>query len=619
MPHVSNSRPRSIGKQLSFFIITLAVAVLASSLWNTRDARFVSSDASQLKRQVLAETKPATETLAAVQAATVAASYYTRTQLAEDHAKALALFDGLILKVQAFAQPAEPNAAPPPTADFAAKLLPLLTTWRTAFNQISADVAHSNYSVRGLGSQASLLITLFAQQITANNYPEGSDVEDLKRSFQDLIYKFTDVQKEVMFTYSLQEPQHAERACVIFEKIWSSIQATKQNLAPGELKDLLDEISGTVKEFGDELKDLPKNYQRRLDKLRELDLAGQAVNHALNPIIFNGLSTTLEASENAEKRSSQLVLRLAILAIVLPLFGLIFGQLIKRSVMRTLSAVISRLGEGAQRTGEMAGTVTQSSRILAEGAGSQASSLEETSAALEELNGMTKGNAVDAQSASVAAKAAVETARNCAEQMKRMQSVMEAINVSSGKIFAINKTIDEIAFQTNILALNAAVEAARAGEVGAGFAVVAEEVRSLARRSSEASRDTADKVAEAAQHSKQGVAAVKELSLGLDAILGKAVETNRLIESIATATAEQSTGLEQINNAIQQIDKITQSNASEADLTARTALGFEQEIVQMNEVLETVRAVIGAKTTASAKPASDAEQAVLVVENALTR
>ncbi len=618
MPHVSNSRPRSIGKQLSFFIITLAVAVLASSLWNTRDARFVSSDASQLKRQVIAETKPATETLAAVQAATVAASYYTRTQLAEDHAKALALFDGLILKVQAFAQPAEPNAAPPPTADFAAKILPLLSTWRTAFEQVSRDVEISNRSVRGLGSQASLLITIFTQQITASNYPEGVDAEALKKTFQDTVFKLGELQNAVLFTYASQDPRYAEQAWPIFEKIRTGIQTSNQNLPAGELKDLLDEITGTIKDYGDELKDLPNSYRRRLDKLRELDLAGQAVNDVINPIMDKGMVTTLETAEDAEKRSGQLVLRLAILAVLLPLFGLIFGQLIKRSVMRSLSAVITRLGEGAQRTGEMAGTVTQSSRVLAEGAGSQASSLEETSAALEELNGMTKGNAVDAQAASLAAKAAVETARNCAEQMKRMQSVMEAINVSSGKIFAINKTIDEIAFQTNILALNAAVEAARAGEAGAGFAVVAEEVRSLARRSSEASRETADKVADAAQHSKQGVAAVKELSLGLDAILGKAVETNRLIESIATATAEQSTGLEQINNAIQQIDKITQSNASEADLTARTALGFEQEIVQMNEVLETVRAVIGAKASPAAKPASDSEQGVVLVENALT-
>ena len=251
MPHVSNSRPRSIGKQLSFFIITLAVAVLASSLWNTRDARFVSSDASQLKRQVIAETKPATETLAAVQAATVAASYYTRTQLAEDHAKALALFDGLILKVQAFAQPAEPNAAPPPTADFAAKILPLLTTWRTAFEQISRDVEISNRSVRGLGSQASLLITIFTQQITATNYPEGADAEALKKTFQDTVFKLGELQNAVLFTYASQDPRYAEQAWPIFEKIRTGIQTSNQNLPAGELKDLLDEITGTIKDYGD--------------------------------------------------------------------------------------------------------------------------------------------------------------------------------------------------------------------------------------------------------------------------------------------------------------------------------------------------------------------------------
>ncbi len=595
MTRESSSRPQSIGRQLSFFIISLAVVVLASSLWNTWDARFVSRDATQLKNRVHSETKPAAETLAAVQAATVAVSYYTRTQRPEDHAAALALFDRIIQKVQVFARPVSEGAAPPPTAEFADKILPLLETWRTAFEQVSRDVEISNRSVRGLGSQASLLITIFTQQITATNYPEGADAEVLKKTFQEVVFKLGELQNAVLFTYASQDPQFAEQGWPTFEKIRTSIQTINQSLPAGELKDLLDEITGTLKDYGDELKDLPLSYRRRMGKLRELDLAGQAVNDVINPILDQGMVTSLQTATESENRSGQLVLRLAILAILLPVFGLTFGHLIKRNVIRSLSAVITRLGNGAQRTSEMAGTVANASRILAEGAGAQASSLEEISAALEELSGMTKGNANDARSASLAAKAALETARNCSVQMQKMQGVMEAINISSGKIYAINKTIDEIAFQTNILALNAAVEAARAGEAGAGFAVVAEEVRSLARRSSEASRETADKVGEAAQHSKQGVVAVKELSLGLDAILGKAVETNRLVENIAIASAEQSRGLEQITTAMQQIDQITQSNASEADRTAQAAHGFEAEIAQMNETLTTVRAVIGEK------------------------
>lgn len=487
----------------------------------------------------------------------------------------------------------------------------MLETWRTAFDEVARDVEISNRSVRGLGSQASLLITIFTQQITATNFPEGSDVEALKKVFQDTVYKLGELQNAVLFTYASQDPGFAEQGGPIFDKIRASVLASKQSLPDGEMKDLLDEVSNTLKDYGDELKDLPLSYRRRVEKLRNLDLAGQAVNAAINPILDHGMATTLQTAQSSEFRSEQLVLRLAILAVLLPVFGLTFGQFIKRNVIRSLSTVIAQLGTGAQRTADMAGTVSNSSRILAEGAGAQASSLEETSAALEEISGMTKGNAADAQAANAAARTALQTVRDCTGQMQRMQTVMEAINTSSNKIIAINKTIDEIAFQTNILALNAAVEAARAGEAGAGFAVVAEEVRSLARRSSEASRETAEKVDEASQRSRQGVAAVKELAVGLNSILSKADETNRLVENIATASVEQSRGLEQITTALQQIDQITQTNASEADRTAQAAQGFEAEISQMREILVTVRAVIGAKEPA---PAAAQSTTLVVVD-----
>jgi methyl-accepting chemotaxis protein len=174
-----------------------------------------------------------------------------------------------------------------------------------------------------------------------------------------------------------------------------------------------------------------------------------------------------------------------------------------------------------------------------------------------------------------------------------MDRAMKEIATSSAEIAAINKSISEIAFQTNILALNAAVEAARAGSAGAGFAVVADEVRALAQRSAQAADATSLKVGEATRRSQQGMEAAGKVATRLDQILGHAKEVNGLVDSIATASAEQSQGLAQIATALSQIDTITQSNATEADHTAVAAREFDQETVQLGEIIQDLHALIG--------------------------
>ena len=155
--------------------------------------------------------------------------------------------------------------------------------------------------------------------------------------------------------------------------------------------------------------------------------------------------------------------------------------------------------------------------------------------------------------------------------MAEMTTAMNAIKASSDDIAKIIKTIDEIAFQTNILALNAAVEAARAGEAGMGFAVVADEVRSLAQRCAQAAKETATKIEDAVQKSAHGAEISAKVAKSLEEIVTKARQVDEMAGEVASASREQTQGIEQVNTAVAQMDKVTQSNAATAEESASAA------------------------------------------------
>lgn len=174
--------------------------------------------------------------------------------------------------------------------------------------------------------------------------------------------------------------------------------------------------------------------------------------------------------------------------------------------------------------------------------------------------------------AALSAKGLASDAHHAAEEgsenMRAMNLAMGDIQSASGNISKIIKTIDEIAFQTNILALNAAVEAARAGDAGAGFAVVAEEVRRLAQRSATAAKETAEKIEDSITKSANGVAISGKVTESLGLIVSKARQVDELVAEIATASREQSQGLDQVNESVTQMDNVTQGNAATAEESA---------------------------------------------------
>lgn len=263
-------------------------------------------------------------------------------------------------------------------------------------------------------------------------------------------------------------------------------------------------------------------------------------------------------------------------------------------VARRLLSVATALDDGAQRVTQSAVQVAASSESLASGANEQAASLEESSASLEELSSMTKRNAESAVSAKELAAQTRAAADTGVADMEEMRRAMRAIQDSSSDISKIIKTIDEIAFQTNILALNAAVEAARAGEAGMGFAVVAEEVRNLAQRSANSAKETATKIQDSMQKSEHGAAISEKVANSLQQILDRARKVDTLVAEIAGASREQSDGLVQVNLAVSQMDSITQSNAATAEESASAAAEMRAQSASLQQLVADMRALAGA-------------------------
>ena len=278
--------------------------------------------------------------------------------------------------------------------------------------------------------------------------------------------------------------------------------------------------------------------------------------------------------------------------------GIASGIVVVRSIVRVLKQVSQSLDEGADQVAAAAGQMSSSSQSLAEGASQQAASLEESSASLEEMASMTQRNAENAQRANELAQQTRAAAETGSADMEAMSRAMMAIHTSSDEIAKIIKTIDEIAFQTNILALNAAVEAARAGEAGMGFAVVADEVRNLAQRCAQSARETSGKIESAVANTAQGVALSTKVAEGLTAIVSKVRQVADLAAEVAAASREQSQGVSQVNLAVTEMDKVTQANAANAEESSAAAEELNAQAETLTDAMTELLRLVGGQTAA---------------------
>ncbi|MGE5546809.1 MAG: methyl-accepting chemotaxis protein [Solirubrobacterales bacterium] len=242
-----------------------------------------------------------------------------------------------------------------------------------------------------------------------------------------------------------------------------------------------------------------------------------------------------------------------------------------------LATVVKQIGGSADHLSQIATEVSASSVELSDRSEKHAASLEEAAAAIEELTATVRQNAANAEQANAFAGSTREVASSSGQVVGDAVAAMGRIEGSSSKISSIVGMIEEIAFQTNLLALNAAVEAARAGDAGKGFAVVAQEVRNLAQRSSQASKEIKGLIGESGREVTAGADLVKQAGSALDQITRSIHQVAEVVGEIASATREQSAGIDQVSQTIAEVDEATQKNAALVEESAATARSLEQQ------------------------------------------
>lgn len=311
------------------------------------------------------------------------------------------------------------------------------------------------------------------------------------------------------------------------------------------------------------------------------------------PVKINGWSVVTAVPSSEMLQSTHTTRNIVFFGMT---FFLAFAAVIAFFAARTIAIPIKRavekLNAGSDQIALASGQVSSSSQSLAEGTSEQAAAIEEISSSMEELSSMTRQNADNSNAAKSLMAEGKVIVGGLTQQMENMSKSIGEITRTSEETGKIIKTIDEIAFQTNLLALNAAVEAARAGEAGAGFAVVADEVRNLAMRAADAAKNTSSLIENTIKVVRQGNELTEATMEGFNESVENAMKVGNLIDEIAAASSEQAQGIEQINKAIHEMDKVVQHNASNAEESASASEELNSQALSMRDIVGELMGVL---------------------------
>ncbi len=281
-----------------------------------------------------------------------------------------------------------------------------------------------------------------------------------------------------------------------------------------------------------------------------------------------------------------------------------------RQIRDSLSGTLLTLNQSADQVSSGSDQVSSGAQALSQGATEQASSVEELAASISEISNNINRNAAGAQEASQKSMEVGAEAGESNRRMHDMLSAMSEINASSGEIGKIIKTIEDIAFQTNILALNAAVEAARAGAAGKGFAVVADEVRNLASKSADASKNTAVLIENSLHAVENGKKIADETAKSLESVMAGVQEAAGMMDSIARASKEQADAITQITVGIDQISSVVQTNSATAQESAAASEELSSQAQILKDLVRRFKLLGGGSSGYTPAPAASAPAAV---------
>ncbi|NOX33075.1 MAG: chemotaxis protein [Deltaproteobacteria bacterium] len=390
--------------------------------------------------------------------------------------------------------------------------------------------------------------------------------------------------------------QESEKALALQSNIDKLIAVTKGIIRvstdPADIKGAETALTHTEK-FGKLMEIWIINKKKQADLLTRLDKNAREIINLTTKIAVQAEKNAYDMGMGTIGLVSNVKLLLFIILTSAVAIGLALAFFITRGITKPLNLVIDGLREGAEQVTSASGQVSSYSQSLAEGASQQAASIEETSSSIEEMASMTKKNADNAGHADSLMKEANQMVSQANESMTQLTRSMEDISKASEETSKIIKTIDEIAFQTNLLALNAAVEAARAGEAGAGFAVVADEVRNLAVRAADAAKNTALLIEGTVKKVCDGSELVSATDDAFSQILESSAKVGTLVAEISEASKEQSDGIDQVNIAMSEMDKVVQQNAGNAEESASAS---EEMSAQAEQLMEFVGDLVGLVT-----------------------
>ncbi|MBN2332147.1 MAG: methyl-accepting chemotaxis protein [Deltaproteobacteria bacterium] len=546
------------------------------------DLEKISREASTLSEQTRANTDDAIrmhQMLLHVKGVVLASRYSSNEQLADEFTEKIDLMRtiGQLLIIRLDRQSAK---------DILAEIIDALDPYLQAYGAYRKKRIENNLTrLENIGAEVEAKLNQF-------RCDQDTDLKVVQTLVEQSIGKKTAIisgSYRIMIWF--QEAASGEQAFTISHDEQSLNQVTER----------LDKIISLASEFKDSFTDEEQRSQIEVllakvdayrgaftsygELTREQERAMDVMVNSAREVVSVGAMLADAEQDAMQRQTVRARMEITTFALVAIIAGILLGLLITRLITRPLKKIIDHLEIGVGQVTGASDEVASASQALAQGASRQAAAIEETSATIEESSSLTRSNADNATEADRLADKARDTMLQTSKAMEELAGSIERIGVAGQEISKVIKSIDDIAFQTNLLALNAAVEAARAGESGAGFAVVAEEVRNLARRAAEAASATQGLIEDTVRRIAEGTAVMGRVQEDFSQVNEVNEKVDNLVKEIAAASREQAKGIEQVTEAMRQIDGVTQEVASHAEESSSAAEELAAQAVAMKDVV----------------------------------